>query len=201
MTKFVVKIVFITIACLFLVFSYGLAIFGFLFPSPMVRMSDSLGLNGMGAMFSMRVYNQNPTEANRLDALERNIDAGRHRQIIILFEGFDDEWQDEANGFHRQAYVRALLNRGHYGRALGFVDYEALAGDINLLRPCLIYFVFAEHSSRGFTQAMYDGVRSSFEVYVAAFRYEWENHNTLSTYETAMIQVWFVNILIEEGIW
>jgi len=166
--KHILKIALTTFACLFLVFSYGIGIFGFLFPSPMVGMSDNMGLTNAAAMFSMTAYRRNPTDENWIRAMDRQIPAGRHRNVIELFENLDSPGQDNADGFHRQAYVYSLLARGRYDDAINFISYynrrQALT-IANLGRHCFVYFVWAENTSSGISQVDRIRLRAEFLAY------------------------------------
>lgn len=154
-----------------MVFSYGIGVFAFIFPAPMVRLSDRMGLVNSGAMFSMSVYRRDRTYENLIDALYRQIDAGRHGNVIRLFENLDDDQQDNASGFHRQAYVNALINRERSNDAVRFIDFEYMADNIDLSRPCFIYFVFVENNWRGVNESTRLQMRENFIAYAREFEY------------------------------
>ena len=72
-----------TVACLFLVFSYGIGLFGFLFPAPMVGMTAGMGLDNAAEMFSQRVHSRDPENVDNMrDALRRSIAGEQHERVV-----------------------------------------------------------------------------------------------------------------------
>jgi len=113
-------------ACLFMVFSYGIALFGFLFPAPMVGLMDNMGLERAALMFSERRFAARPSDDNLMDVLDRNIDAQNWGRIITLTEELLERKDDvrsvaleQTSGTVQIYYVRALLEKGRYRGEMG----------------------------------------------------------------------------------
>ena len=174
-----------TLACLFLVLAYGLGIFGFLAPAPMVRLTDEMGLQRAASMFQERVYRRDPTRENIMLALDRFIDADRHNKVIEFAEKlFAYDETTLVTPRIRDAYVASLLAHGRVNDALGFVDYATLP--INLLRPCFVFFIL--DASDQLTDQQREDLRQSYLVYVLDFR----NTPTTNDMEHAIMQLFIL---------
>ncbi|MCL2587447.1 MAG: hypothetical protein FWE31_04400 [Firmicutes bacterium] len=166
-----------TLACLFLVFSYGIAIFGFLFPAPMVGFMDSMGADRAALMFSERRFVQNDSDTNLLDALDRNISMQRHTRVIELTEELIERRLEDAHdrvevlagisGTIHIAYVQALL---HAGRYTGEDGVEGIVYDIlhypQLGRPAFVYHLYVYQTSAD-TQHLHNKFRWYIDQYDA----------------------------------
>ena len=150
-----------TLGVMFLVFSYGIGLFGFLFPNAMIGLSLDLGLARPAAMFQERVYRRDPTAQNMYLALDRNIHARRHNRVIHFSDKFfaHEDMQtviDQINTFMwneaiaaglppemralvsnqlsrlRSAYVYSLLELGKGSHIVVFLDYAALTSNLSI---------------------------------------------------------------------
>ena len=99
-----------TLACLFLVFSYGIGLFGMLFPRPMVGLTRSLGLHNAATMFSMRVYRTDPQWALR-EMLQRAIVIEDHYAVVDFAERYIQIYINNEEDIPRWA-MQALINSG-----------------------------------------------------------------------------------------
>jgi len=141
MKRQLVMIGFTVFACLTLIFAYGIAIFGFLFPAPMISFMDSLGASRAALMFSERRLSNSDNLDHLLDTLNRNTDANRHNRIITLTEQLInrkynlDTTLDRGEAFELintintqilQEYTGSLVATSQYQRAANFM-YEVIS--------------------------------------------------------------------------
>ena len=206
-----------TFGSLFLLFSYGIGMFGFLFPGTMVGFCIDLGLPGAAAMFQERVYRRNPTAENMYMALDRNIHAKRHERVIYFSEKFflhhdmqqvidqvnkfmldsapphlysDEERAFVANQLSRlrSAYVYSLLAVGEYNRVVDFLNYKAL--DVDLKQPCYAYFTLLGNNSSNITQTQRTKIREDFIGYFNRFEEAYK-----ATVDTGLIPRTFIDFV------
>jgi len=135
MKRQLVMIGFTVFACLTLIFAYGIAIFGFLFPAPMISFMDSLGASRAALMFSERRLSNSDNLDHLLDTLNRNINANRHNRIITLTEQLINRKYNLDTTYDRgealtivngiddvlPRYVNSLIQTNQANRASAFV--------------------------------------------------------------------------------
>jgi len=170
---------FTVFACLTLVFSYGIAIFGFLFPAPMISFMDSLGASRAALMFSERRLSNSDNLEHLLDTLNRNIDAQRHNRIITLTEQLISYKTNPHQLYPReqaladihgwdptifQHFTRALINQSQYQRAADFayefVQESSMFGHL----PVLVFEIFGTQ-----VEHQYVGTREPRETFTQEF--------------------------------
>ena len=110
----------------FTIFSYGLAVFGLIFPGVMAGLGDSLGAANMAGMYYERVYNARKTPENAYTVLERYITAQNHKKVVEYGAKFLEPREYE--GVYQDNYKDIIETVNKEG-------YKAAAGDrINLLK-------------------------------------------------------------------
>lgn len=200
MTSTILKTAFATLGSLFLIFSYGIAAFGFLFPGVMLNLSDELGLRGASAMYAQRVYLRNRTGENLYIALDRAILASRHDRVIYLgarFFNYDGHQKiinhinyvkgGYANDFEfpfianerdrlQRARITSLLRQGRDRDALD-ITHETLV-NIDLQQPSRAFFTVASNFQRSnITTAQMVALESDFYRYFRDFEKEFLDTN------------------------
>lgn len=195
-----------TFAALFLVLGYGLAVFGFLFPGPMLSLTDSMGLNRASAMFANRIFARTNSTEDLLTALNRNIDLGHNARIISLTEELIDrkveegdpdrinalQLIEEENQLILRSYARALVQRGDVEKAEKLV-LDILTIPLNLSRPAIIIM-----EVNG-TPALTDAVKQSFNDYFGRYLYH-ATHDEISV-EEREFALWIIYELREALNW
>ena len=88
MTQVMLKTSAITLFFAFVIFSYGLTVFGFAFPKVMADLSVSLGAHNAAGMYFERVWERDETPENLYFTLDRYILAQNHRKIIQFGDRF-----------------------------------------------------------------------------------------------------------------
>ena len=120
MTRKVIGTAIITLACLFLAFSYGIGVFGFLFPRPMLGLSDSLGLTRASAMFAYRVHARNPDDIGDLRiAIERAFVAQWHGVVVGLAPKYIEYHVENEKPLYRDILQMYMLSRLALGLEIG----------------------------------------------------------------------------------
>ncbi|MCL2570132.1 MAG: hypothetical protein FWE16_02905 [Firmicutes bacterium] len=192
----ITRIVVATLASMFLVFSYGIGIFGFLFPGVMLNMADNMGLRGAGAMFSQRVYNRDGGAENLYIALDRAIHASRYSRVVELYEkfiGYEEKQDviDMVNTFNWnnalvneralvanegdrlfRAYVNALIQLNRVDDAVD-AAMDVFAQPIDLQQPTFVYFSLVGNDR--LMQPQRDKLRTDFILYFNLFHDEFNN--------------------------
>lgn len=90
LTQIILKTSIVTFCIAFATFSYGIAVFGWAFPSVMAKLSDSLGVEDVAGMYYERVYNRKSTPENLYMTLDRYILAQNHRKVVTYGSKFLD---------------------------------------------------------------------------------------------------------------
>jgi hypothetical protein len=104
--QFIIKTSALTLFFVFTAFSYGLAVFGFIFPGVMADLGNSLGAPNMAGMYYERIYNANKTPENAYYALDRYITAQNHGKVIKFGEMFLE--QENHVGIYLDDYERII---------------------------------------------------------------------------------------------
>jgi len=155
-----------TFAVLFMLFAYGIGLFAFFFPRPMVSFMQNIGNHRSAAMFAHRTYVSNPTQANRLSALDSFITINNHARIIQLApDAFDYEGRNYVDIRIHGAYVMARMHRGEYEQAIDFVQENFESLNISLLRPCFLYFLVIDFPGQSIPQSTLDSFQENFLEY------------------------------------
>ena len=192
LTWFIVRTALTTLVCLLMIFSYSIALFGFIFPAPMVRMSDGMGLARSAAMYQEIVYRRDPTLDNLYSTINRHIAVGSSRasRIIALTEIALQEVEPHnlPNRF-RRSYVASLLHLGRAEDAKAFVDYARLT--VVLGNPCTAFFQF-DAEQRAALHGAYQG-------YIIAFSLKFHDPETVKTDIERAIGLAFLAYIESEG--
>jgi len=140
-----------TLAVLFMLFAYGIGLFAFFFPGTMIPFMQRLGNNNAAAMMAHRAYISNPTQANRLRALDTFITANQHNRVITFAtNAIEYEGQGIIEEWVKDAYINSRLHQGHYKQAIDFltqgydISLEQITSDnylTALKRPCDRYLI------------------------------------------------------------
>jgi len=171
----ILKTAIATMLGLFVLFSFGIAVFGKIAPAVMFGFTYELGLRRASAMYADMVYNRSGDEADRRRALEFAIEFGRHGRVVELFARQYDIENDEhlyATGRLRSQFVWSLLELGRYDEALAFVDYTTMTPVLD--RPCYLYFVFANHSTTGISAERRAQLQREFYLYIRLFIFDFD---------------------------
>jgi len=176
MVKMIVGLATVVLVCLSMIFAYGMAIFGMMFPTAMMRFSDNMGLDNSSAMFSVRAYMRDGSYRNLNRALVRNIDAGRNRIVIDLsrdlFEHYEEQYNiahgaDFAHNEIRRAYVRALQARERSIDAFIRQRYRNVPFHVRDLRNlCFVFFDLEGDELKNMYRDMYARYLDRFEAFV-----------------------------------
>lgn len=98
LTQVIIKTSVVTFCIAFAAFSYGLAVFGWIFPRAMVSLSDALGADNAAGMYCERIYNRDKTPENMYLVLDRYILAQNHKKVVTYGNKFLElENSDKAN--------------------------------------------------------------------------------------------------------
>jgi len=175
----------------FVIFSYGIAVFGLAFPRVMGKFSDALGAHSSAAMFCEREYNRKPTTENLYIVLDRHILAGNHRRVVKFGDKFFDmadhdavivgvnqhfreragtnklnilRWCNEDNRL-KTAITVSLIKTGRAERAAE--DLINMLADTDMEQPNHAYFAFVALGVK-------ERPTAEFAIYVDAFATEFE---------------------------
>jgi len=219
MTKQLVSTGVATVLALFMIFSYGIAVVGFMFPGAMMNLSMDLGLHGSAAMFSERVYRRDSNAENMHTALERNFQARRWSRVVYFGNKFftHDDMQriiDDVNvhlgtqigGMLGPAYpmvanewsrlrsnhVRALINTGRFSQIEPFL--RSGWTEINLEQPCLAYFIVVQSDARGLTPEIRFSLNDAFHEYAIDFEDYFDDNTPLAGTRARIMSDFFMNM-------
>lgn len=120
LTQVIIKTSVVTFCIVFSTFSYGLAVFGWIFPHAMISLSDAIGADNAAGMYCERIYNRDKTPENMYMVLDRYILARNHKKIVIFGSKFLE--LEESNKVNCE-YCKIITRVNSY--------YESKAGNNN----------------------------------------------------------------------
>jgi len=106
-TQVVFKTSLITLFVAFVSFSYGVALFGLLFPLPMAHINVTIGAHNAAGMYFEREYNRSKKPDDLYNALDNYIVSHNNNKVIKLGGKFLD---------------RSVVSQTDYTRIIGYVN-------------------------------------------------------------------------------
>jgi len=155
---------FVTLVAFVAVLGYGVALFGWLFPSTMMSFCGKIGADNAVAMYAERQYNANKTRENLYTALDAHIITKNHKKVITytdkMFELPADDyvyiinmvneygtthgvfaWTNEDNRI-KSAYITALLKTKQNTRAQDQFETWMYEKPVNIMWPNFSFEAF-----------------------------------------------------------
>ena len=215
-----------TLGVLFMLFAYGMGMWGFFFPASMMNLTLDLGLANPSAMFAERIYRRDPTIDNMFTALDMNIHAShahhrRHARVIYFSDKFlphdeSDEFltlvdnhmwdvsQDMHNSFRvRVANTKSRLQSAYVRSMLAKGEYrnvvnffESERNFVNLRRPSFAYFETLSDDHR-MSQVQRKAIHENFRYYAELFGHAFSDFESSLDSVTRLVALDFIHFTNE----